>query len=378
MKMRAKIWVALLLIAGLGLLPRCDAHQAGVSYIIVDSNQTELMGQWKAAIRDLEMVIGLDSNGDGKVTWAELREHLPAIEEYFVAHLGARSEGRNLPLRLGAFQVEELNSEMFAVLSFSSAEIVSSQPIEVNYSAFFERDAGHRGIFEVTTGSSTRITTFSPSHQTETLERTPSSAGFAKLVNDGIWHIWTGADHILFLLSLLLPSVLRRRGTAWQPAAHFGEALGDVARTVTAFTVAHSITLALASLRYIVIPAKLIEIAIAASVVFAALNNIFPLISENRWTAAFGFGLIHGFGFAGVLTDLNISGALLAKSLLGFNLGVEIGQLVIVAGFLPIAFLLRESKGYRRIGLQLSSAAIALIAGVWICERLFGIRIIPI
>jgi len=376
MNMRSKIWLALLVIVCLA--PPCDAHQAGVSYVIVDASHEELMGQWKAAIRDLELAIGLDGDGDGKVTWAELREHFSVIEEYFAAHLAARSEGRNLPLRPGAFQVEELHGEMFAVLSFSSERIVSSQPIEINYSAFFDRDAGHRGIFEVTTGSSTRITTFSPNHQTETLERTASSAGFAKLVNDGIWHIWTGADHILFLLSLLLPSVLRRRGTAWQPAAHFGEALGDVARTVTAFTVAHSITLALASLRYIVVPSRLVEIAIAASVVFAALNNIFPLISENRWTAAFGFGLIHGFGFAGVLTDLNISGALLAKSLLGFNLGVEIGQLVIVAGFLPVAFILRESKGYRRIGLQLSSAAIALIAGIWICERLFGIRIMPI
>ena len=120
---------------------------------------------------------------------------------------------------------------------------------------------------------------------------------------------------------------------------------------------------------------RLVESAIAFSVVLAALNNIWPLVHGRRWLVAFGFGLIHGFGFASVLTDLGLPREALLLALVGFNLGVELGQLAIVAAFLPLAYALRRTWGYRRIAFVGGSAAIGAVAGLWLVERAFDVKL---
>src|SRR5260221_198986 len=135
-----------------------------------------------------------------------------------------------------------------------------------------------------------------------------------------------GLGHILFLLSLLLPAVLVLEGGRWQAVARFPPAFWEVFKIVTSFTVAHSITLSLAALGVISLPSRLVESAIATSVVLAALNNVFPLVHGRRWMVAFAFGLIHGFGFASVLRDLSLPHGALLIALVGFNLGVEVGH----------------------------------------------------
>ena len=149
-------------------------------------------------------------------------------------------------------------------------------------------------------------------------------------------------------------------------------------KVATSFTVAHTITLSLAALSVIVLPSRLVESTIALSVVLAALNNIWPLVHGRRWLVAFGFGLIHGFGFASVLTELGLPRDTLVLALVGFNLGVEAGQLAIVALFLPLAYALRASRFYRRTVMLGGSLAIALVAGIWLAERLFGFKLLPI
>ena len=119
------------------------------------------------------------------------------------------------------------------------------------------------------------------------------------------------------------------------------------------------------------------ESTIAASVVLAALNNVFPLFRERRWMMAFVFGLIHGFGFASVLTDLGLPQDPLFLARVGFNLGVETGQLAIVAAFLPSAFALRLGWLYRRVVLLDSSIVIAILAAVWLVERAFYLKVLP-
>jgi hypothetical protein len=184
-------------------------------------------------------------------------------------------------------------------------------------------------------------------------------------------HIATGFDHILFLLSLLLPAVLVRDGRGWRSALSFRHAFVDVAKVVTAFTLAHSITLTLAALSIVVLPSRLVEAGIALSVVLASLNNLFPVVADGRWIAAFAFGLLHGFGFAGALHDLGLPAGSLALSLAGFNLGVEAGQLAIVMLFLPLAFALRSTWAYRRMVFAGGSAVIATVAAAWFVERAF-------
>jgi hypothetical protein len=189
-------------------------------------------------------------------------------------------------------------------------------------------------------------------------------------------HIALGFDHLLFLLSLLLPVVLRRSGERWEPEAALRAAGADVLRVVTAFTLAHSLTLSLAALGVLRLPSRWVESAIAASVVLAAANNLWPLVGGRRWLAAFGFGLVHGLGFASVLGDLGLPRTALVAALLGFNLGVELGQLAFVALLLPLAWRLRSWVGYPRFVLAGGSAAIALLASLWLIERSLGLSLL--
>jgi hypothetical protein len=200
-------------------------------------------------------------------------------------------------------------------------------------------------------------------------------AQFVDYAREGVWHIWIGFDHILFLVSLLLPSVFISLGKSWAPAERFGGTFWDVFKVATSFTVAHSITLSLAALSVIELPSRLIESAIALSVVLAALNNLWPVVHGRRWLVAFGFGLIHGFGFASVLTDLGLPQGALLVALVGFNLGVEGGQLAIIAAFLPLAFALRRTWLYRRLIFIGGSAAIVLVASIWLAERAFNLKL---
>ena len=143
-------------------------------------------------------------------------------------------------------------------------------------------------------------------------------------------HILSGYDHVLFLLCLLLPAVMRRTPAGWQPVERLAQAVWPVVGIVTAFTVAHSITLALAALKLVSLPSAFIEPAIAVTIVLAALDNVRPMFPVRRVVVTFFFGLIHGFGFAGVLAELDLPRADFAWALLQFNLGLEAGQLVIV------------------------------------------------
>jgi hypothetical protein len=193
-----------------------------------------------------------------------------------------------------------------------------------------------------------------------------------------VWHIWIGFDHVLFLLALLLPAVLMHESGRWQAVAHFRPVFWDVVRTVTSFTVAHSITLSLAALGVVSLPSRLVEATIALSVLLAALNNVRPVIEQWRWVMAFAFGLIHGFGFASVLGDLGLPREGLLLALVGFNLGVEAGQLAIVAVFLPLAFMLRGTATYRRGLMSGGSLVVALLALAWLVERAFDISILAL
>ncbi|MFC6521419.1 HupE/UreJ family protein [Undibacterium arcticum] len=134
----------------------------------------------------------------------------------------------------------------------------------------------------------------------------------------------------------------------------------------------------MATLQVISLPSRWVESAIAASVVLAALNNLFPLVQGKRWVVAFAFGLIHGFGFASVLTDLGLPQSALLLALVGFNLGVEIGQLAIVSVFLPLAYAMRRTRFYRSAVVTFGSGLIVLIATVWLVERVFDLTIFSV
>ena len=227
---------------------------------------------------------------------------------------------------------------------------------------FFELDPLHRGLLNVEHDGHTQTAVFSPEQQTVRLDLTTSSPWreFLQFGREGIWHIWIGYDHILFLISLLLPAVLWWTEGRWQAVESFKPAFWEVFKIVTAFTLAHSITLSLAVLGVVKLPSRWVESAIAVSVLIVALHNLYPVLRARLWVVAFIFGLVHGLGFATVLLDLGLPGKSLLLALVGFNLGVEVGQVAIVSAFLPLVFLVRRSWSYQRLVLGFGSVLIAM------------------
>ena len=372
-------WVgaALLALASLGAL----AHKPSDSYLSLEIEGARLRGRWDIALRDLEYAIGLDENGDSAITWGELRRRHGELAAYALARLEVSANGRPCALSPAGHQVDRHSDGTYAVLLFrgecGAGEI---HAVGVGYRLFFDLDPTHRGLLNLSRASHTRAAAFSPEHSKQ--EFTLAEEGWLTplyaYAREGVWHIWIGIDHVLFLISLLLPAVLVFGGGAWQAAPRFAPVFRDVFKVVTAFTVAHSITLSLAALAVIELPSRLVESAIAFSVVLAALNNLWTVVWRGRWLVAFAFGLIHGFGFASVLADLGLPRHALLPALVGFNLGVEAGQLVIVAVFLPLAYGLRYGWFYRRLVFAGGSAAIALVAALWLAERLFDIKVLPV
>ena len=193
-----------------------------------------------------------------------------------------------------------------------------------------------------------------------------------RYVVEGVWHIWIGIDHIVFLLSLLVLAPLqssRQKVLDWQGATHIRPVALDVFAVVTAFTFAHSITLGLTITGWLTPPADWVEPAIALSVVLAAFNNLLGVSSLKRWRLAFVFGLVHGFGFASVLLDLGLPASALFAALGGFNLGVELGQLAIVGAFLPLSWALRRTRFYRWVVVTGGSLAVVLLGLYWTVQR---------
>jgi hypothetical protein len=354
------------------------AHKPSDSYLTLYADGQSLRGQWDIALRDLEYAVGLDANGDGEITWGELKAKQADVDSYALARLALRADGKPCRLTPTEHLVDDHTDGAYIVLRFS-AECGGTpyRSAEVEYSLFFDLDPTHRGLLRVERGRDSITGILGPDRPRLKLDAEGRSRldQFADYVREGVWHIWIGFDHILFLVSLLLPSVFILQGKDWKPAGRFRDTFWDVFRVATSFTVAHSITLSLAALSIIQLPSRLVESMIALSVVVAALNNIWPLVHDRRWAVAFGFGLIHGFGFASVLADLGLPRDALLLALVGFNVGVELGQLAIISAFLPAAYAIRSTWAYRRIVFIGGSAAIVMVASIWLAERALNVKI---
>ncbi len=354
------------------------AHKPSDSYLGLTVDGARIEGQWDIALRDLDLVVSLDVNGDGEITWGEVRARHSDIAAYALARLALRSGPAPCPPRVIEQLVDGHSDGAYAVLRFVATCPEPVASLEVDYSLLFDVDPQHRGLLRLAHRDATRTAIFNPERGRQDFEMAELSR-WRQLLDygrEGVWHIWIGFDHILFLLSLLLPAVLAYANGRWEALGAFAPAFWDVFKIVTAFTVAHSITLSLATLGIVTLPSRPLESAIALSVVLAALNNLWPLFHGQRWVVAFLFGLVHGFGFATVLQELGLPQGALAVALVGFNLGVEVGQLAIVGAFLPLAFFVRRTAFYRRGILVGGSALITLVAGLWLAERALDVKLV--
>jgi hypothetical protein len=230
--------------------------------------------------------------------------------------------------------------------------------LPLRYTLFADSDATHRGIAQLSwPDGRTEVRVLDPAAAAPTgVEAAPPSS----FVAEGVHHILTGYDHLLFLLCLLLPVALGRDGgrTAWA-----------VAGIATLFTVAHSLTLALSALGGASLSPAIVEPAIALTIVAAAIDNLRPLFGRWRTAVTFAFGLVHGFGFAGVLQELQLPAAEFGWALLRFNVGLELGQLAVLVPAAPLLIAIGRAASWRRPVLQGGSIAAGAMALAWFAER---------
>ncbi|HXE50492.1 MAG TPA: HupE/UreJ family protein [Ramlibacter sp.] len=374
-----KRWLAFVLV--LLLQTTAWAHKPSDSYLTLrgTTDSGDIAVRWDIALRDLDYVLELDRDGNGALTWGEVRQRTEDITRYASTHLAVTGSDKPCPLSsAGPLKLDKHSDGTYAVLSLAAKCESLEKGLKVRYSLLFDVDPTHRGLVQWiapgTAGAQALVFSTDSAEQVLQLKALSAWETLRQYVVEGIWHIWVGSDHILFLLSLLLPAVLVRVKGQWEPAPSLRQSLIEVLKVVTAFTLAHSITLSLASLHVISLPSRLVESTIALSIDVAALNNLRGTIERRRGLLAFVFGLIHGFGFASVLTDLGLPQGALVLALVGFNLGVEVGQAAIVAAFVPIAFGLRTTRLYRRGVLTVGSILVALVAGWWFVQRAFYIQ----
>lgn len=367
---------SLLIIAGLlSWTHSAQAHTASTAYLWLstDVQTNHLKGEWHVALRDLQRLLPLDMNENGIITGRELKAQSLIIQKTLkpTLHIAGCS------LTMETVLADTHLGEAYAVIYFSAC---LEQPLPVSftlyYQALFAQDSLHRAI--VYWQDNPYL--LSPEHPQQILsvKISPKKKPWQTIsiyFQQGIWHIWIGFDHWLFLLTLLLPAVLIYHSSKWRAVERFKPAFTAILKIVTAFTLAHSITLSLTVLGWLSLPTYGVESLIALSVILVALNNLYPIVNHRRWLLAFGFGLLHGFGFASALVELGLSQHTLGLSLLGFNLGVEIGQLLIVLVYFPIAYSLRHTFFYQWFFLRIGSISVALLASVWLFERIFNVTL---
>jgi hydrogenase/urease accessory protein HupE len=327
---------ALCLVLALAALAHPQSHST--SRVVVDGAHLRLELRCQAAA--LIEAVGHDVDGDGALAPIELAAARADVERYVAASyrlvsLDAQGEPRPVSLELvGLARVrpaDTLTDEPWVDVALEGEAGVAPAALRAELTLFRERNPLHRDVATVEwAGEAPRVFLTGPEVSAWTFEpaarRRPGVlVGFARL---GWEHILSGWDHLAFLLALLLAA----RG------------LRSLVATVTAFTAAHSLTLALAALDLVSVPARPVELAIALSIAYVALENLLAPRTSSRWIEAFVFGLVHGLGFAGFLGQSLIAEPLKPTALMGFNLGVELGQLAVVV---PLAVALRLLPGAR-------------------------------
>lgn len=347
------------LVIWLGLCVAAVAHETTRSYLTLTRDGTSLTADLRVAFRDIEVAVWIDEDLDGQITWAETLARIDAVSDYVTTALVFDQNGPCKARRTDAGASDHAGiSHLDLIFAIDCPNVQA--PLRVTSGLFAEFDPDHR-LF-LTAKSSAAITTTLLGGAKDTAVLSGDTAGvrsgFLSYFNEGLRHLLEGADHLVFLLVLLLPAAAARDS--------MGRALLGVLTAVTGFTLAHALTLGAAATSLLRPPTGLIETLIALSIVVAAIDNLRPFIPAPRAAVAAFFGLIHGFGFATALDALNLSGLNFATALIGFNLGIEAAQIGVVVAVLPALYVL----GRQRVLLQIGNLGAIAVGLYWAAQRM--------
>lgn len=354
------------------------AQDSSIESVNATQGAKAAYGLWKVSINALNTVLPLDKNNDGYIKWGEISEQYSELILLLNNNITLSKNNKDDACLIdnavtSNLKLDTILNQNYILIPFTSSCTVN-EISKIDYNFYFKVDADHKAILKVIDNDNNSVVdVFSNDKQVVSINSQKNNA-FISIVKEGIWHILIGFDHIIFLLTLITGVLFINKS---RPV--------EILKVVTAFTVAHSITLGLAAFNVITFPIQLIEAAIAITLVIAALHNIrhtLParlrdILSWSIWKMAFVFGLIHGFGFANVLTELQLSTVNIAKTLFAFNLGVELGQIAIVLLFITVISLfitkIQSKNKVLETALVSSSGFVIILGSLWFVERSFNI-----
>lgn len=352
--------LALVLVLGTGPV---WAHDPGLSNVELRLAGGQLIAFFAFARTEIEPLVTMDANQDGQYTAEEFAAARPQLEALAREMFEITAKGQPLtPISVKA-ELDDTNGLQFYLIYMGETAL----PLKAKSLILAKLARSHRQVVSLRGEQGESINdqildaghdTFDSSATTTAAESDTSQAAafsFWEFLKLGIEHIFTGYDHLCFLFALLI----------------VGGSLKEAAKIITSFTLAHSLTLAVATLGWVNLPSTIIEPLIAASILYVGVENLWRKSYDKRWLLTFGFGLIHGFGFASVLRELGIgqNGRSVAMPLFSFNLGVELGQLAIALLVLPLIWRLHQQPVFVKRYVPVCSLIVALLGGYWLLER---------
>lgn len=345
---------------------KARAHNPDTSYAKLEIGTERLELRLTYDLFTLSKITPIDDDGDHRVSKQELEGHLTQIQQFLSKSVILEIAGMTPGLGKAGDLIwpvspdEAIHEKDFhaasSLVGLRFTREVDELPEDVTLTfKFFNRFGDRHAVLGkfVLNGVETEVSfnQFEPDFLFDTGYQPPLMRRLLKFCKLGVEHIFFGYDHICFLLALILVAGLK-----------------DMVRVITSFTLAHSITLGLATFDVVRLPSRMVEAAVAATIVYVALENVFRSSRPHRWALTFCFGLIHGFAFATVLENLSLPVGSLFRCLLSFNVGVELGQLAVVLLLLPAVMFLQRST-HARVFVRGASGLIALLGVVWFLER---------
>lgn len=337
------------------------AHEMGaisVSISVAENDNHSIAVEFDA--EDAMLIMDMDTNKDGLITWAEYLAHQDQLFSYIDQSIKLQAGEEDCLLK----PIEDDSGVRFknypSIYSVFSVNCdLSHQNITINNSLLSEIAFSPLTLYKVTAANS--VNTLISSNQINVISTTGQTGSAISYLKNGFYHVLIGLDHLAFLFLLLLPALHQKNAK---------KTLLTMTYVVTAFTLSHSITLSMVALDYISLPAKPVEVIIAFSILLTGLINLFKPHHQFSWMIAYLFGLVHGMGFASVLSELTGETGVRIMDLAAFNIGIELGQLLFVFIVALSIYLIIKSQKALLYTIKISSLLISMLGLVWILQRI--------
>jgi hypothetical protein len=362
-----------------------SAHASGENYVWINLEENGLSGRFDLPVDDIETTLGTELPEDPQERLKIVQDNAEQIQSYIRENFEFSKDGQPIAFEFGQATLSEGAENRFIAFPFTTDAVSITDTVDLRNDLFLSWDSPLYRSLAVIEYDKQRsieypedyaVLAFGPTKREQTLDFSNLEPVLTpgEFVWQGILHVLAGPDHVLFLLGLLMTSVLVLRPVRqWEPVEAVGPALWNAIIIVTVFAIAHSLTLTLTVLGIIQPNIQFIETLIAFSIVAVAVNNLYPIIDAGRWLLIVFFGLFHGMGFASAMSDLQFRLVEPVKILFNFNIGIEIGQLIILAIVLPILYLIRKTTAFRPWIFWGVNIFIAVVAGYWTITRALGL-----